>query len=73
MIDVTDPAPPRPPLPLGGESAPPRPPPPETDDEDEERFPVLDRSQPIMVRITLILSQVVMSKMFLLNATLMMF
>lgn len=43
-------APPRPPLPVHDE-APPRPPPPpaETDDEFEERFPIIQPNQPIMM------------------------
>ncbi|RWS23183.1 vinculin-like isoform X8, partial [Leptotrombidium deliense] len=42
-------APPRPPLPHGDE-VPPRPPPPaETDDEYEDRFPTLQRNEPIMM------------------------
>jgi vinculin len=42
-------APPRPPPPMASDFSPPRPPPPETDDEFEEKFPVLQPNQPIMM------------------------
>jgi hypothetical protein len=34
---------------MASDFSPPRPPPPETDDEFEEKFPVLQPNQPIMV------------------------
>lgn len=41
--------PPRPPLPAADQTPPRPPPPPETDDEFEERFPIIQPNQPIMV------------------------
>ncbi|KAG8199192.1 hypothetical protein JTE90_016019 [Oedothorax gibbosus] len=50
LLNLNDEAPPRPPLPNSEDHPPARPPPPETDDElFEERFPIIQPNQPIMV------------------------